>query len=129
MRVLLVEDSRLLAEHLLEQLKSIPWVEALGVVDTEKDAVDAVLAQLPDLIILDLHLKQGTGFGVLAALAKMSNAPTAIVLTNYDLPQYRERATILGAKYFLDKSNEFDRLPAIIGDLIATRKASSPAVV
>ena len=129
MRVLLVEDSRLLAEHLLEQLKSIPWVESLGVVDTEKDAIDAVLTQLPDLIILDLHLKQGTGFGVLASLAKMSRAPTAIVLTNYDLPQYRERATSLGAKYFLDKSNEFDRLPAIIGDLIANRKAASLAVL
>jgi two-component system OmpR family response regulator len=121
MRVLLVEDSRLLSAHLLEQLKAIPRVEPLGVVDTEKDAIDAIATKLPDLIVLDLHLRQGTGFGVLSALAKMKNAPISIVLTNYDLPQYRDRATTLGAKYFLDKSNEFDRLPTIISALIADR--------
>ena len=110
---------------MLEQLKAIPDVEPLGVVETEKDAVDVIGKQLPDLIILDLHLKQGTGFGVLISLAKMKNPPISIVLTNYDLPQYRDRATSLGAKYFLDKSNEFDRLPSIIGGLIADRGAAS----
>jgi DNA-binding NarL/FixJ family response regulator len=121
MRVLLVEDSRLLSAHLLEQLKAIPRVEPLGVVDTEKDAIDAIATKSPDVIVLDLHLRQGTGFGVLTALAKMKSAAISIVLTNYDLPQYRDRATTLGAKYFLDKSNEFDRLPTIISELIADR--------
>jgi DNA-binding NarL/FixJ family response regulator len=119
MRVLLVEDSRLLARHLLEQLAAIPKVEPLGVVESEQQAIDAIVRTTPDLIILDLHLKHGTGFGVLASMAKFSKPPIAVVLTNYDLPQYRERATALGARYFLDKSNEFDRLPAIIDELSA----------
>lgn len=128
MRVLLVEDSRLLSAHLLEQLKAIPRVEPLGVVDTEKDAIDTITAKTPDVIVLDLHLRQGTGFGVLTALSKMKKAPISIVLTNYDLPQYRDRATTLGARYFLDKSNEFDRLPGIIGELIADTGAAAATV-
>jgi DNA-binding NarL/FixJ family response regulator len=126
---LLVEDSKLLSQHLLEQLKAIRGVEPLGVVDTEKGAIEAVAQGSPDLVILDLHLKQGTGFGVLAAFSKLGKPPIAIVLTNYDLPQYRERATALGAKFFLDKSNEFDRLPTIIGELISaghTGRSRSP---
>lgn len=119
MRVLLIEDSQLLARHLLEQLAAIPMVEPLGVADTEQKAIEEIIRKAPDLIVLDLHLKQGTGFGVLASLAKVRNPPITIVLTNYDLPQYRERATALGARYFLDKSNEFDRLPEIIGELSA----------
>lgn len=119
MRVLLVEDSRLLAQYLLEQLAAIPAVDPLGVVETEQQAIAAIAEQKPDLIVLDLHLRQGTGFGVLASFSKLSNPPIAVVLTNYALPQYRERATALGAKYFLDKSNEFDRLPGIIGELSA----------
>jgi len=93
-------------------------VESLGVVDSEQRAIEAITKHTPDLVVLDLHLKQGTGFGVLSWLSKSSKPPVVIVLTNYALPQYRERATALGAKFFLDKSNEFDRLPAIIGELI-----------
>jgi two-component system OmpR family response regulator len=121
MRILLVEDSRLLAQHLIEQLAAIPSVEALGVVETEQDAIASIAGKNPDLIVLDLHLKQGTGFGVLSALSKLGKPPIAVVLTNYALPQYRERANALGARYFLDKSNEFDRLPTIIRDLIDTQ--------
>jgi two-component system, OmpR family, response regulator len=117
MRVLLVEDSQLLAKHLLEQIAAIPSVHALGVVDTELRAVDAIREQHPDVIILDLLLKQGTGFGVLAALAALPKRPLTIVLTNYALPQYRERALSFGVHWFLDKSNEFDKLPEIIGEL------------
>jgi len=119
MRVLLVEDSRLLAQYLLEQLAAIPKVLSLGVVETEQQAIAAIAEQKPDLVVLDLHLKQGTGFGVLSSVSKATVRPIIVVLTNYALPQYRERATLLGAKYFLDKSNEFDRLPAIIGELSA----------
>ena len=117
MRVLLVEDSPLLSGRLLEQLAGVPAVEPLDVVATEAAAVAAIATQHPELVILDLHLKQGTGFGVLAAVAQMPKPPVAIVLTNYALPQYRERAHALGARYFLDKSYEFDRLPAIIAEL------------
>jgi two-component system OmpR family response regulator len=116
-KVLLVEDSKLLAEQLSELLASIPFTTSVGVVTTEKDAIDASIAQRPDLLILDLHLKQGTGFGVLKALSHFENPPRVVVLTNYALPQYREQALALGAHYFLDKSSDFDRLPRLIHDI------------
>jgi two-component system OmpR family response regulator len=116
-KVLLVEDSKLLAEQLSELLAAIPFTISVGVVTTEKDAIDASIAQRPDLLILDLHLKQGTGFGVLKALSRIDNPPRVVVLTNYALPQYREQALALGADYFLDKSSDFDRLPQLIHDL------------
>jgi two-component system, OmpR family, response regulator len=117
LRVLLVEDSKLLAERLSELLAAIPYAISVGVVTTEKDAIDASIAHRPDLLILDLHLKQGTGFGVLKALSHFKSPPRVVVLTNYALPQYREQALALGAHHFLDKSSEFDRLPLLIKDL------------
>jgi len=116
-RVLLVEDSRLLAEQISEILETAPHTVPIGTVTTEKEAIDASLNQHPDMLILDLHLKQGTGFGVLKALAKIDNPPTVVVLTNYALPQYREQALALGADYFLDKCNDFDKLPGLIEDV------------
>jgi len=41
-----------------------------------------------------------------------------IVLTNYPYPQYRKRCMELGAEFFLDKSTEFDRLPAVLQQII-----------
>jgi DNA-binding NarL/FixJ family response regulator len=37
-----------------------------------------------------------------------------IVLTNYDLAEYRRAAAALGARHFLDKLRDFDRLPALL---------------
>jgi DNA-binding NarL/FixJ family response regulator len=47
-----------------------------------------------------------------------------IVLTNYDLAEYRRAAAALGARHFLDKLRDFDRLPTLlqqIGDENAER--------
>lgn len=122
LRVLLVEDSKLLASQISELLATSPDAQPIGVVATEKEAIAANAAHHPDLLILDLHLKQGTGFGVLKALAGTSNRPTVVVLTNYALPQYRERALALGANHFLDKSADFDLLPELIRDISQQRK-------
>ena len=37
-----------------------------------------------------------------------------IVLTNYDLAEYRRAAAALGARHFLDKLRDFDRLPMLL---------------
>jgi two-component system OmpR family response regulator len=113
--VLLVEDSRVLAERLRETLLSVPGVQLAGTVDSEADAVAALQRQPVDVVLLDLHLRQGTGFGVLRAIPSDQVKKTVvIVLTNYDLAEYRRAAAALGAKHFLDKLRDFDRLPIIL---------------
>jgi len=73
-------------------------------------------------VILDLQLKQGTGLGVLKALAPVRPAGTkVIVLTNYAIPQYRDRSLALGADYFFDKSREYDRVRNVLEELAAAR--------
>ena len=122
-RVLLVEDSLLLAERIAEVLRYLPGIDLVGVVDTEEAAVAAIGRQRVDIVVLDLHLKEGTGFGVLRAIGVFSERPRVIVLTNYDLPEYKEAAMSLGATAFLDKARDFFRLP----DLLATM-TSEPRV-
>jgi len=113
--VLLVEDSRVLAERLRETLLSVPGVQLTGTVDSEADAVAALQRQPVDVVLLDLHLRQGTGFGVLRAIPSDQVKKTVvIVLTNYDLAEYRRAAAALGAKHFLDKLRDFDRLPTLL---------------
>jgi len=113
--VLLVEDSRVLAERLRETLLSVPGVQLAGTVDCEADAVAVLQRQPVDVVLLDLHLRQGTGFGVLRAIPTGQVRNTVvIVLTNYDLAEYRRAAAALGARHFLDKLRDFDRLPTLL---------------
>jgi DNA-binding NarL/FixJ family response regulator len=116
--VLLVEDSGVLADRLRETVLSVSGVQLVGTVDCEADAVEALLRLPIDVLVLDLHLRQGTGFGVLRALRQnRSAAVVSIVLSNYDLAEYRRAAAALGAEYLLDKLREFDCLPRILQQL------------
>ncbi|MDP9090388.1 MAG: response regulator [Pseudomonadota bacterium] len=117
-RVLLVEDSVIVAERLIEVLRNVPEVNLVGTVDTEKAAIECLRREPTDIVILDLHLKQGTGFGVLRALAGMQIQPRVIVLTNYDLPEYMHASLSLGAAHFLDKARDLLRLPEIMRDIV-----------
>jgi len=117
LRVLLVEDSKVLTERLTEAIRQIPAVELIGTVDTEIAAVAAVKRETVDVIILDLHLKQGTGFGVMRALAGGATKPRIVVLTNYDLPEYKNAATALGATHFLDKARDYGRLAEVLQEI------------
>ena len=117
LRVLLVEDSKVLTERLTEAIRQIPQVELIGTADTEATAVAAAKRESVDVIILDLHLKQGTGFGVMRALAVAQLKPRIIVLTNYDLPEYKNAAIALGATHFLDKARDYGRLPEVLHEI------------
>jgi DNA-binding NarL/FixJ family response regulator len=117
LRILLVEDSRVLTERIAEAIAQISDVELVATVDSEPAALLAMTRNDVDVLILDLHLKQGTGFGVMRALAKVSGKPCVVILTNYDLPEYKSAAMALGARYFLDKARDYDRLPDVLKEI------------
>jgi len=119
LRVLLVEDSRVLVERLRESIDGLEDVEVVGAVADESAAVDAVRTRAVDVVILDLQLKEGTGFGVLQRLG--DSRPTIIVFTNYMLPEYQRRASALGVEYFLNKSLDYERLPQLLQEIGALK--------
>jgi DNA-binding NarL/FixJ family response regulator len=115
LRVLLVEDSPRLAERVRETLEQIEGVEVVATVENERGAVEVARREAIDVMILDLQLRSGTGFGVLETLGNAR--PAVIVLTNYALPEYRRRAKELGVEHFLNKSRDYERLPDVIRTL------------
>ncbi|HWL62492.1 MAG TPA: response regulator [Steroidobacteraceae bacterium] len=114
--VLLVEDSPRIAERMRELLQQ-EGLRVLATVDDEPSAIRALRDMPVDVLILDLQLRTGTGFGVLEAVGPQR--PPTIVMTNYALPQYRERARKLGVEHFLNKAMDFERLPEIVAEIRA----------
>jgi len=126
LRVLLAEDSALLAARLTELIRRLPDVELVGTVDSETDTLSQVVSATPDVLILDLHLRSGSGFGVLRALTARGRRPKIVILTNFGLPEYRREAEAFGVDAFLDKSRDYFRLPSLLTDFARDRAEHGP---
>jgi DNA-binding NarL/FixJ family response regulator len=104
----------MLIERLTEAIRQMAEVALVATADTEVAAIAAVERESIDVIILDLHLKQGSGIGIMRTLNSASLKPRIVVLTNYDLPEYKSAALRLGAAHFLDKARDYEQLPEIL---------------
>lgn len=121
LQVLLVEDSVVICNLIANIISNVAGVTLSGSVGSEDDAIEAINRGSVDVVILDLQLRRGTGFGVLRAVRQMDKKPIVVVLTNFALSTYRESALALGARHFLDKSRDYDRLPEILAEVAAAR--------
>lgn len=110
LQVLVIEDSPLIRERLLDLIGSCPGIEVTAQAETEREALDALAAGHFDAVVVDLQLREGSGFGVLQALRQRHARPLTLVLTNTSTRPVRERCLALGAHHFFDKSNEFDQV-------------------
>ena len=118
LRVLLVEDSPIIREHLIEGIATSGRVKVVGYADTESQAVTALEKDECDVIILDLGLAEGSGLEVLKyARSDIAYSPVVVIFTNYTHPNSRKQMMKLGADYFLSKAEDFDRLRRIMEGL------------
>ena len=120
MRVYLVESSPLVRERLRRVLAQHAPIQVVGCCDGASEAARHAPHLRPDLIILDLSLREGNGFQLLAAIAQWPQRPEVIVLTNDTQEPFRLAADRLGARLFFDKALEFEQAMDAVG-LMSTR--------
>lgn len=118
MNVYVVEDAPQVRSRLVAMLRAIPGVAVVGEADTVGGAIAGVNASAPDALLLDLQLIDGNGLDVLAAVKPQRPDLHVIVLSNFATSQYRAACMAAGADVFLDKSQEFGRVPTILRDWI-----------
>jgi two-component system, OmpR family, response regulator len=122
LRIFLVEDSEIMST-LLQELLQGNGATIVGHSDSAKIAIADIALVAPDVVIVDIALRQGNGFDVLKSLSgkpapgkqpAAAKPPVRIVLTNYTLTSYRTAAKRMGADYFFDKSNEIPEMLRVI---------------
>jgi len=116
-KVLLVEDSAVVRERLIDLLQAIPHVRVVGVYDDGDGALSGIRDRQPDVVLLDIRLRNSSGIDVLQYVARELPHIKVIVLTNYAEPQYRKLCLKHGAYEFLDKSQEFQRVRDLLIEL------------
>jgi CheY-like chemotaxis protein len=121
LKIYIVEDSKIILRLLASRVQAAGAI-LTGTSDAAPHAITELFALRPQLILIDLSLKVGNGFDVLAALQPgYEPSPTKVVFTNHALPEYRRRSLQLGASHFFDKSFEarwvFDLIHTMAADL------------
>ncbi len=110
LRILLVEDSRLLRERLIGMLTVPGILQVTGTAETEREAIELIDAHDYDALVVDVELRQGSGIAAIRHARRAyatRTQPLIIVLTNYSLPTVEQRCMSAGADHFLDKMQQF----------------------
>jgi DNA-binding NarL/FixJ family response regulator len=130
--VLLVEDHPIYREGLRRVLESQDALTIVGETDTVRGALEQARAQRPDLILLDLGLKDGSGLDALPRLLAECQETRVIVLSGYGaenvLPALRA-----GARGFVSKDTASSQILKAIhavlsGELWAERRMTAQLV-
>ncbi|MBI5428787.1 MAG: response regulator transcription factor [Nitrospinae bacterium] len=117
MKAFLVDDSPMALEQLGAMLFEMGDVEIVGEAGNVQDAEQGILRSRPDVVILDIQIAGGSGVDVLRTVKKALPSLKVVVLTNHPFFQYRVKCMAWGADYFLDKHNEYVRIPGIVRQL------------
>jgi DNA-binding NarL/FixJ family response regulator len=102
-KILIVEDSTffrtLLKETLLSRYPEMEISEA----PSAEEALKSVNGSTPDLIFVDIRLPGESGLEFTKKVKSRHPNIPIIILTSYDLPEYREAAEEVHADHFLSK--------------------------
>jgi len=109
-KVLFVDDSIFITPHLKCLMSKVVGFEFIAHALTLTEAHEMFDKHNPEIVILDLFLKEERGIDFLSFLNEHHPKTYVIVLTNNTDTFYKKKCKSLGAGCFLDKSYEFDKI-------------------
>jgi two-component system, OmpR family, response regulator len=118
LKVVVVEDSAVIRERLIEMLSALSWCQVIGQYEDAGGAIDGIRDHMPHVVLLDIRLRDSSGMQVLKHIEREAPHIKVIVLTNYAEPQYRKMVLAAGALHLLDKSREFERVPELLREIM-----------
>jgi DNA-binding NarL/FixJ family response regulator len=125
MKVVIADDSAEIRKRIIEMLSDIEKIDMIGQAENVPEAIEKISEFNPDLVILDIRMPGGNGIDVLKKIEKRNRLPVVIMLTNYPSSQYRKKCIGSGADFFLDKSNEFEKVVEIVNNCMSVGRILS----
>ena len=127
-RVLLVDDHRMVLEGLRLLLQPLPHIQITGTCTSAAEALAAVAAAVPDVVLLDLNLPDQPGSAVCRQLTSTYPTLKVLVLTTLNEKSMVQRLMQDGAAGYVLKNATPEELAEAIGRVHAGRKYFSDEV-
>ena len=121
-RVLLVDDHPLVRERLAEIINREADLIVSGEAEDRQEALDAILAKPPDLVIVDLTLKNSDGLELIKDIRTRWPRMRMLVVSMHDESLYAERVIRAGAMGYITKQEATRKI------LLAIRRVLSGSI-
>ena len=125
-RVLVVDDHPLVRQGLVQFINQQEDLVACGEAATHAEALTALSASLPELLMLDLRLKEGDGLEFLKAIKSQFPDLRVLVLSQFEEGLYAERCLRAGASGYVMKEQASEDVLGAIRTVLAGRIYVTP---
>lgn len=126
--VLIVDDHPLFRRGVAQLLAMDPQIQVVGEAADRDGALAMARSHEPDLILLDLNLKQDSGIDILAALKEEDASRRVVMLTVSDAPDDLMQAIRVGADGYLLKDMEPEELLSRLREALTGKTVISDAL-
>ena len=118
-RIFIVDDHTLVREWLANLLRQEPDFEVCGQADSAPAALAGMSAAAPEIAIVDLSLKSGSGLDLIKDLRRQSPATQVVVLSMHEEIYFVERAFRAGARGYVTKRDSTHHIVEAIRAVLA----------
>jgi DNA-binding NarL/FixJ family response regulator len=127
-RLFLVDDHPLVRDGLRARLDPLPGLEIVGEAGSAAEALTLIESLRPDLVLLDVGMKNMNGIELAALLQQRQPAVRVVMLSMYDNPEYVQQALQAGARGYVLKDAPAAEIVGAIDAVSAGGTFLSPAV-
>ncbi|MGW9157952.1 MULTISPECIES: response regulator [unclassified Microbacterium] len=127
--VFLVDDHEMVRRGVAGVIQATPDLEVVGEAGACREATRRIAATLPDVVVLDVHLPDGSGIDLCRAIRQRHPAMRCLILTAYDDDDAVIAAVMAGADGHLLKTVRAADLPDAVRAVAAGRRLLDPAAV
>jgi DNA-binding NarL/FixJ family response regulator len=111
--VLIVDDHPIVVEGLTRIIESRPELIVCGAASSAGEARNLIAALSPDIVVLDLSLKDSSGLDLVRELASPPKRHV-VVYSQFGGVEMRRKSKALGASAFLSKSSSGAELATLL---------------
>ena len=127
-RILIVDDHPLIRFGVAQLVNQQPDLAVCGEASSLSEAIGVFENTKPDVVLIDLSLKDGHGLDLVKALQAVDSPPKMLVLSVHDESVYAERALRAGAQGYLSKGEAIDEIVGAIRRILRDEIHLSPQI-
>ncbi len=128
LRIVLADDQALMRDGLRQLLDLVPGLEVVAAAADGLEALEAIRTHRPDVALLDVRMPRLSGLQVLERLREEALPCPVVLLTTFDDDEVLLRAIKAGARGYLLKDIDVERLGAAIRTVAAGGSVVRPAI-
>lgn len=127
-RVLLVDDQKLIRQGIQTLLELEPDLQVVGTAENGRDGIAAVEQLRPDVVLMDVRMPEMDGVAATRVLSERLPQIGVIILTTFDDDEYVFEGLKAGARGYLLKDVSSDDIAAAVRTVAAGGALIQPSI-